>query len=427
VQDAREDAPDFGATFLAMASDSTFCFPEEPRCDVETINGTEYCLCSDEPFVVVTDPQDPEYWEPNPPPAWPDPPGYPQAGDSPSGPGPGDPCEIGCPLEFEVALSCETGVVRGETGRCELTVEPEELLDHVYGWTFKGKGSGYDGLNAWSSQYHESYWEGPFVASGEVRVDFRVADEFEQSFDVVAVSEFQVVPRDGSEWDWTDDHWEFRPDEAPTAPFVVPHVGGTFLLGANCNFPTCDGDYRVRPDIATSMQQGYTDLQVSDGPNSGLWYVTSASFFMDRQSQVNPEVRPGGTSFQLPTQQATECSAAEMSFYEFNQNCKSINIDAMISGILAHEGFGTGGMENGHEAQAWAEASKAENDILGLAEGAVRGTQIQLVWRLEDLLEDPADRIHDAGAIEPTGNWSGQVWAWDTSSSEYMLLQPWSF
>lgn len=96
--------------------------------------------------------------------------------------------------------------------------------------------------------------------------------------------------------------------------------------------------------------------------------MAGTGFYMDRQSQVNPEVRPGGTSFTLPSAQATECGQSEMSFYEFN-NCKSVDVSGMINGILAHEGHGTGGMGNGHEAQAWSEAS---NLGLGLRYDPVR-------------------------------------------------------
>lgn len=60
-------------------------------------------------------------------------------------------------------------------------------------------------------------------------------------------------------------------------------------------------------------------------------------------------------------------------------------------------------------------------------DGLSAWTQVQLETLLEQLLENPADDIFDAGDDEPSGNWSGQVWAWDYDTTQYVLLAPWSF
>ncbi len=96
----------------------------------------------------------------------------------------------------------------------------------------------------------------------------------------------------------------------------------------------------------------------------------------------------------------------------------AVDVDALLDGVEAHEGFGTEGQGNGHEAQARAAASDPANDIYAFTEGLVRESRQDLTDAVIVQGKAMQNRIAAAGSVQPTGNWSGKWWESDTTASK---------
>jgi hypothetical protein len=387
--------------------------PDSPVCGwVETQDG-EKCMCTNyEPFVVQADPQEPDYWDPGP---LPDPfidAFHPIPGDSPSGHDPQDPCEWNCPMIFDVTIWCETNVTRGEDARCELEVDPAELLDHVYGWEFRGKGPGYDGLLAYSQQHHETHWEGPIVAPGNVRVDFRVKDEFGHTFDVYAQTEVAVVPRTGSEWAWSwGDGIEYT------------QGGLTFPQGDDAIGKLCHPSAGCGEPLVQAQGTGFdADPVPGNGPNNGLWWVTSVSVDLQMASALNPDYLQGGVE-----RQTNQCSPfSQINLWDFNHLTSC----------------GGGGSGWGAQFLDWAwdhELMHAQNinnfvqnyphlNVPTAFEELVRNQQIQLSGRASDIIDHSDECARARGAIhndDPEHPLpSFDIWFWGPVQGAFYRWQP---
>jgi hypothetical protein len=186
---------------------------------------------------------------------------------------------------------------------------------------------------------------------------------------------------------------------------------------------------RVLPEVAFGHDQAFLVEPVSGGPNDGLWYVSWASFRMNRGSNLNPHVLPSGPKRQLPNgSQANGCrkemglasgTPVLVNLYTFNAECQSEDMAAVIRGAWNHEGFGSTG-SNGHEAMARAAAALPDNDPHARFEEVVDADEQDLRAILIGRYEEIADRIRIAGQLpDPTGNWSGHLWLWNPAINRY--------
>lgn len=155
---------------------------------------------------------------------------------------------------------------------------------------------------------------------------------------------------------------------------------------------------------------------------------------MDRGSNLNPNVLPGGPRFPVANAtQAQECrnggltgASIYANFYEFNRYCKGVDMDAMITAAWAHEGFGSNG-NNGHESVGRHAAGQLAYDPYAAMEPLVA---TQEMWVREGARQQAFDRgrvlsnysaNHGNGI---TGNWSGTLWAYNPSTGSFHAVAP---
>jgi hypothetical protein len=266
----------------------------------------------------------------------------------------------------------------------------------------------------------EMVWSGIAVDGGTVTLTI------EDSFGVRDLMSSFVVTNRG--WRWDSTKWSFVQGGAQVCA-SAPATATGFVLGWNRSRTSCDAP-RIDPDPRRDSINGYTIDQVPSGPNKGVWYVTSASYRMDRGSNINPNALPGGARFLVSDPaQAQECRNAGLTgtqisanFYEFNKYCKRVDMDAFLSATWAHEGFGTTGA-NGHESVARAAAATLPYDPYAAIEALVaddettlrRGVLNQAFDRGADLSNYSA--LHSNGV---SGNWSGVIWLYDPNSGSFI-------
>jgi len=318
-------------------------------------------------------------------------------------------CSYGDPM-----LVCTAQVRRGDTVTCSSNIT-DELTTRVIRWR-------------WADTSHLSVeetnpdmiWSGMAVHGGTVTLTIEDSQGVRE-----LMSSFEVTNRG---WRWDNTKWSFVQGGAQVCesmPAAVP----SFVLGWNRSRSSCDGP-RVDPDPRRDPTNGYTIGRVPSGPNNGVWYVTSASYRMDRGSNLNPNALPGGARFLVSDPaQAQECRNGGMTgtqvyanFFEFNKYCKGVAMDAFLSAAWAHEGFGTTGA-NGHESVARVAAATLQFDPYAAIEPLVAGEEAHLrAGVLNQAFERGAElsnysAAHSNGA---SGNWSGVIWLYDPNSGSFV-------
>jgi len=317
-------------------------------------------------------------------------------------------------------LVCPAQVTRGSVVTCSLTTA-DELSTVVSEWVYTDT-AGQGGGHREPSSDHT--WSGTAVHGGIVSVIVDTGSGPEEYF-----SGFVVTNRG---WRWDSSKWSFQQGGAP-ACWNPPATTAGFIIGWNTAANRCD-PLRLDPDPRTDATNGYSVAQVSGGPNHGWWYVTGASYRMDRGSNLNPNVLPGGPRFHVANgTQAQECrnggltgTSIYANFYEFNRYCKGVAMDAMITAAWAHEGFGSTG-SNGHESVARVAAAQLAYDpyaamepVIATREDWLRDGVRQAAFNAgRDLTNHAAN--HGNGI---SGNWSGTLWAYNPSDGIFYAVAP---
>jgi hypothetical protein len=324
-------------------------------------------------------------------------------------------------------LACTPTVVRGGTVTCTITnataVEVEE-------WEFVGETYANDPSLRIREPGPLTTWSGPGVEGGVVTAKVRVngnPDTLTSSFAV-------TNRRDG--WQWGPADWSYVQGGAPVCDSERPTNTAQLNIGWNRNAGVSAGGcftgalHRwVLPDPIQNPNAGYTVAPVPSGPNRGRWYVTSASYRIDRVSNMNPHWLPSGPEFMLTGPQVAECIAAginppvRVNLYTFNRVCKGLDIDRFIAGIWGHEGYGFAG-GSGHQGLGEGRAAQPGGDPAVAIEWQTRASE----GHLRDIVRDAVDAVSIAIQAEAadnsgnvTGNWPGGVlWVWNPITRRYV-------
>lgn len=278
-------------------------------------------------------------------------------------------------------LTCDS-MIRGQSGACRVTGGAT-----VLGWQFTGilgaRLLGQDSLVVVASATSDTVWSGVGVLLG-------VVSAFVQTGSTVdtLTAPWTVSPRTGPDWRWSEANWFFEQDGPAIcgySDFTLP-FSGEFpgRLAVNRRRSDCGDGGSIEPNLRTAPDAGTNVAQVSSGPNEGLWYITASTFHLDRVTEMNPFIRPGGPIHLLPNgPDYSACKQAlglqgnppiNVSFHQFNTVCKGFDLNPMYDGIWAHEGLGTqdpldSATANGHEARRRIAARDLANDPNTLIEG----------------------------------------------------------
>lgn len=325
-------------------------------------------------------------------------------------------------------LACDT-VVRGTTGTCTVTG-----ADSVLVWEFAGTlafnpdGAGpvvfradTTSSSGWGTG-PDSIWSGTGVMGGTVSAKIRI-DTTESTLATAWV----VLPRTSGGWQWDAADWAIAQDtvvRCPYVDFVLPfkstapaHKG---VVGYNRRQSDCTNVGSIEPNIRDTLASGSPAAtgvvldSVSNGPNKLIYFVKSASFTMDRATEMDPWFRPAGPS--IPVLDSVDYMLCRdsmglvgtppisVNLYSYNQVCRGFDPQPWIAGILNHEGYGTQNpldpaTANGHEARRRIAASDPANDPRALTEALVHPiSSVGLRFYVYDRVIDADNRISNFAA-----------------------------
>lgn len=301
----------------------------------------------------------------------------------------------------------------------------------VQGWEFVGEDFVNDPTLKIQSTSSANEWRGPAVAGGVVTARILV-----NGLPRTLTSSFTVTNR-ATGWRWGPADWRYSQGTAPICNSTRPTSGGPLHIGWNRNAGVpqslCQDPRHHRwvlPDPVMKPDSGYTLTPVPGGPNAGRWYVSAASYRIDRASNLNPHWLASGQAFPLTGPQVADCVHAglhppiRVNLYTFNEVCKGQDVDRLIAGAWGHEGFGAFGGK-GHQGLAEAAAAQTSGDPLYAIEWLTAATKPDLrtqVLNLVDATSQTIDAATDDLSGSVTGNFpGGQIWLWHTVTRRYVL------
>ncbi len=318
-------------------------------------------------------------------------------------------------------LTCSSPVTRGGTVECRVSAGDAT----VSGWRFTPADTSVPTVEDSSSS---STWRGTAVTPGSVTVT--LSDGIApRSF----ISGFSVSDR-SSPW---SSRQVYAETTQPLVPDVEPDIDVT--LGRNCNVTGCADPMRILPSPFTQSSEGSIAARVDSGPNRGYWYVESSHWRMDRIGAINPAILSTSSRIHpLPGDTPKSCKKklgfgandpAAANFFEYNDKCKGLDMDAFVAAVWGHEGFGYNG-GRGHESLARDAAAKPGRDPYKAVERLVTADSIGLmalvrsnVIPIGTLITLEADDASDTGEVSdvPGGNLLPiTLWFWREAA---MLFQ----
>lgn len=310
-------------------------------------------------------------------------------------------------------LTC-SATERGQPVVC--TVTPASAA--VESWRFRG------GRATVTAPGGSNRWEGTAVIGGDVEADVRHGGTQE-----ILRASFAVQNRS---WQWGPADFSYQEGAAPMVGGgdIAPAIEVSWLAGWNCTLPDCERGWIV-PDLAKGESGGYT-IGEGGGPNQGFFYIESASFRIERGSNVNPNIQPGASwTFALSASDASACTSiapqpdgsVAANWYDFNRLCHGLAMDAWLAAVHAHEGYGTHG-NNGHQSQGENEALKTGNDPKRLIEDLYTRDRQDLENRVVREVTRAESRIARAGGREPTTNHPAQnMWSWSYNRDRWVRFR----
>lgn len=320
-------------------------------------------------------------------------------------------------------LTCPASVQRGVVFSCTVTANGSGFTAGQWRWQPDNSTTVTTPVLGPSNLFA---WTGPAVVGGSVSVPLTDSTGVTNTL----TGTFAVTART---WRWSSADWSFTQGTSTANCSVQePQIGSPTLLGWHVGVGTCSGQ-PMRPDLTSTPRSGYTVQQVSWGPNAGIWYVTGVQFRMETESGMNPGITAGGARRLLTNYsqvQACRTNAPQhypagqpvyVNLWEFNERCKRHSLSAFHNGIWAHEGYGSTGT-NGHESRLRMAAAQVGNDPRAVLEAEVAETEADLHgfvnsnwWAVANRLSSGADPNHTF----VKNNWSGSVWVWDPSISQF--------
>lgn len=243
---------------------------------------------------------------------------------------------------------------------------------------------------------------------------------------------FQVEPQD---WSWSVSDWSHGRGTG-TAPAdwdnepdwdVADQRGASLCAWTDPGCPVALNPF-LYPDYRVG--DGYGVTSVPSGPNKGLFYVPSQSVGIQTRSWINDGYTPVWPKRTLPAgSQADECrqalglgpsDPAEVNFFTFNAVCKGVDMYGFLRGVKDHE--------EDHHVLAIAAAHLDGYNAPMKLEPLVFSSEEELREEIESALELVDQNLKSAAnAFQPTGNWSGRVWFWDSSLQAYKRSGLWGF
>lgn len=173
--------------------------------------------------------------------------------------------------------------------------------------------------------------------------------------------------------------------------------------------------------------------EIEGGPNSGYWWISSISFDMFREGNLNPSAKPDATRTHPIPNASNKCISnlgiqtgqpIVANFYDYNDKCVKgkAYAEEMLEGWWGHEGFGVEGKvgATGHESLGQAEAALPNNDPWIGVDTLVRQSELELGNRVLSVLQLMEARIKNAAADpNPGGNWEGRFWFYRQSTGAW--------
>ena len=220
------------------------------------------------------------------------------------------------------------------TVTCTLVISGHAVADDTVAWRFEGSGEA-SGLVVHDTTSTFS-WTGRVVASGKVFVSVTFDGLLYEKDATISVS-----ARSG--WSWSN-----RVSGALASPGEIdrcftPSQDG-LTASVACRDPS-DSQWLFSPrEAELDINNGVTVSKVEDnGPNSGLWYITSASAGMDLRGQIPIRWRADGqpytASFQGCASTALRVSEANHCFSTSpNVRPYSSAFDSVLAIVWGHEG-----------------------------------------------------------------------------------------
>lgn len=271
------------------------------------------------------------------------------------------------------------------------------------------------------------------------------SDSLPEDSVTTASASLTVNPRSVSLWSWhAGDPTVFQLRQVSTPlsvwtgfePTASNVTSGTKIGGASMDPDQTYGLIRPDPNKSEPVTDGYTAREVLSGPNTGLWYVESASFESRRWWSINTHYVSSASS----VWQTQSCGTAN--WYDLNV-CADLTfspadttfpstVATLYQGIADHEGYGNGGQ--GHQTFVEQVATQTNIDPYVGVEDAVAGNQ----GALETLVENKVNLRNDAWEDHwknlggtpnrttepaPGSNWGPLVfWFPDTSSNTLVQI-----
>lgn len=297
---------------------------------------------------------------------------------------------------FEVGENQTDTIERGQSGTFKVVDGNDQELEDVdyFNWCFDGA---YDVLAG--ATYEESSWAGKIVQSGTRSV------EITSGVDSIKVSKtITVTNRSG----WTMSV-HFNSDNDPN--WGEPNFPGASVELGQCRGDETNKGFIIGPrTLEKKLDDAYGRQEVADGPNKGLWYVSSSSVAVNMESVINMWLKPGKEGYP---------PAAGSGFYEYNDE-PDVDANALLTGIINHEGYGSG---NGkaHYALIKAEIDSWDPNPAQQIEDNVADSNSTLEALCHIELSDFNDKAKDAGVEEniPYGsNFGPATVYWYDSISE---------
>lgn len=205
----------------------------------------------------------------------------------------------------------------------------------------------------------------------------------------------------------------------------------------------------IDPNVVdtAAADSGFAAQVVQGGPNSGLWYVVGANWYIDHTSEMNPFIRPGGRADTLSNstdqrvcRQALGLGNGDpvvVNFHTYNTICRGFSLDSMFAAFWRHEGFGSRdpldpSAANGHEARRYIGAREPVNDPYRILEGFVHRSYAELkllvrwaIWDADRRISTFVDTLHtfvrDNYIVQ--GNRCGEAWVVETVDRRYYKIR----
>jgi hypothetical protein len=324
----------------------------------------------------------------------------------------------------ELVLTCNgqrdsVVVERGSIIDCRANSDPPDPLMQVLGWSFSDGGD-FQVPAAGAPAITTTAWAGKVVRDGTITVRAIVGGTEKTQTMILTVG--------ARSWSWGSADWSISHGTADHCQpaYNSPEPGAPW--GWNRRVSSCDPG-RIDPNVQVSPDAGYRIESIGSGPNTGLWFVASATYRIDRATGILSALKPGAPLLVIAPGAHSSCVSAlgtdSVNFHGFNTACMAIDLDPLHQGILNHEGFGSTGV-NGHEAQARIAAARPENDPRRRIESFSFPNESDLRLWVREAVQVADHAISAAGASHSVvnGNFSGTIWVWDPASSTFYSYTP---